>query len=540
MGHGKETPRQKMIGMMYLVLTALLALNVSKDVLNAFVIVDEGISKTVENFAEKNEVLYNEFERAAIENPKKAEKWKETAFEVKKKAEDLNKRIHDLKVEIINLADGPENLAIKDNKIDPMAVNSKDNTDKPAQIMVGEANNGQGKELKKQIDEFREYCLSLLDTKAVDLKESIESSLDTHDPEAHDGVMHTWESEHFEHLPLIAVTTVMTGLQANVRNAETDILRYLYSRIDAGAFKFNKLEAVVIHNSDYIIVGNEYKAQVFIAAQDTTQQPSIYIGSYDSTVNKEDGSVSYTMRRPYDSLKVEGGKGIYTKRPGSAGQTKWGGLIRLKAPEGGVDLWKPFRAQFSSAAAALVVSPVKMNVLYIGVDNPVEISVPGVPGEKIFPTLSNGKIRKEGDAYIINVTKGPTAEISVMAEIDKQKRSMGSKLFRVKTVPDPVAKVNGLKGGAIDKNVMLAMAGVSADMENFDFDLVFKVTAFNVTAIQSGFARIEPSKSNKFTPQQLSLIKAAQKNQKVYIEDIKAIGPDGTTRSLGTLSFTLK
>lgn len=538
MGHGKETPRQKMIGMMYLVLTALLALNVSKDVLNAFVIVDEGISKTVENFYKKNEVLYSEFEKAAAENEAKAGKWMEAANNVKTKANDLYNKIQDLKIQIINLSDGEVNEAVHDKEIHPMAINSKDNTDKPAQIMVGDNNNGQGRELKKQIDEFRELCISFIDPEAKEVIESINKSLDTHDPPSHDGVTHSWESEHFEHLPLIAVTTVMTGLQANVRNAESDILRYLYSRIDAGAFKFNKLEATVLHNSNLIIVGNEYRAQIFIGAYDTTQNPSVYIGSYDSTIT-EDGIV-YKMRKPYDSLDVKNGKGIYTARGSKQGIMKYGGLIKLRAPEGGADLWRPFKAEYQVQEAALVVSPTKMNVFYIGVDNPVEISVPGVPADKIFPTISNGNIRREGNSYIVNVTRGNTADISVVAEIEKQKRPMGTKPFRVKTVPDPVAKVGGLKGGAIDKNVLMAQAGVVAEMENFDFDLQFRVTQFNVTAIQGGFAKIEPSKNNRFTDSQLKLIKVSQKNHKVYIEDIKAIGPDGVTRSLGTIGFTLK
>ena len=200
MGHGKETPRQKMIGMMYLVLTALLALNVSKDVLNAFVIVDEGLSKTVENFYEKNDAIYKEFAQAAATNPKKAKKWSEKAEAIRNKANEINNKIQDLKIQIINLADKPGNLAVKDRTIITGNILSKDNADKPAQIMVGDNNNGQGKELKKLIEEYREMCLKELDPKAEEVKAAIEKSLETKDPEAVEGKKESWESEHFEHM----------------------------------------------------------------------------------------------------------------------------------------------------------------------------------------------------------------------------------------------------------------------------------------------------------------------------------------------------
>jgi gliding motility-associated protein GldM len=300
MAHGKETPRQKMIGMMYLVLTALLALNVQREVLNAFVIVDEGISKTVENFAEKNELMYTEFDKAAAQNQRKAGKWKDYAIQIKNRADNIYKTIQQDKIDIINLADGKGNEAIVNDKIDGMKVNSKDNNNIPAQYMVLE---NHGAQLKSLITEYREYCKSIIAPDAESVKAAIENSLDTKDPPAEEGKIEKWENEHFEHLPLIAVITIMSGLQTNVRNAESDMLRYLYTMIDAGSFKFNKLEATIIANSNYIIQGNEYNASVFLAAFDTTQTPSIYIGPYDS-VKTEDGTYEYKLKSgfKYDSL----------------------------------------------------------------------------------------------------------------------------------------------------------------------------------------------------------------------------------------------
>jgi len=189
----------------------------------------------------------------------------------------------------------------------------------------------------------------------------------------------------------------------------------------------------------------------------------------------------------------------------------------------------------------LVVSPTKMNVFYLGVDNPIEISVPGVPADKVFPSINNGTIVKDGKGFVVRPARSGTAEVSVMAEIEKTRKLMGTKQFRVKIVPDPVAKVAGIKGsGGIEKAVLLAQAGVVAEMENFDFDLTFKVVEFKVSVNIGGFSNDKVSKSNRFTEEQFSLIRQASRGQKVYIEDIKAVGPDGSTRLLGSIALTLK
>jgi gliding motility-associated protein GldM len=540
MAHGKETPRQKMIGMMYLVLTALLALNVQKEVLNAFITVDEGITKMNENYADKNRKMYDDFKQAVAEKPQKAIKWNKIALDVKKIADKIYKDIQDLKIEIIHQADGKDAEAVKGDEIFPAKVKSIDNMEIPGKIMIV---SGNGAKLKSSFEDYRKYLLDNIDPKAEGIRKAILKSLNTDPGPLKDGIRESWEQEHFEHMPLLGVNTILSGLQSSARNAEADMLRYLYTMIDKGSFKFTSLEATVIQNSNYIFQGNEYQAKVFLAAFDTSQNPTIYIGPYDSTKNVE-GSYDYHLRQGYryDSIPVKNGKGIYTKKGGATGGVKWGGIIKLKAPEGGTDLLKPFKSEYMVATPMLVVSPTKLNLFYVGVENPVEISVPGVGSDKIFPTINNGTIRKDGNGFIVSPARsGQNAEVTVIAEIDKVKRSMGTKLFRVRTVPDPVAKVNGIKiSGPIQKNVFLAQSGVVAEMENFEFDLAFKVTEFKVNTLIGGFLSEKASKSNKFTDEQFSLIKQTSKNQKVYIEDIKAVGPDGSIRQLGNITLIIK
>jgi gliding motility-associated protein GldM len=519
MGHGKETPRQKMIGMMYLVLTALLALNVSKDILEAFVLVDESLIVTTENFAENNKTIYGNFEKAFAQNKNKVKPWKDKADEIKKEADDLYKTINDLKIKIVKTAD-KETESVDKDKVHSEKIKTKDNTDIPAHIMVGDNNNGEGKKLKEKISKFREHILSMIDKKdGSSVIEAIKKNLNTNDPPPKEGAQNSWESEHFEHLPLIAVTTIMSKMQSDIRNAESEIARYLYNKIESGSFKFNKLEPTIIPNSNYILKGNEYSAEVFLGAFDTTQIPTILV----------DG-------RP---LEVKNGRGIYKTTGGAPGVRKWGGLIKMKATDG-TEIERPFNAEYQVADVGAVISPTKMNVFYIGVDNPVAISVAGVPADKIFPTITNGAIKKVGNDFIVNPRSVGNALVTVTAEIDGKKKSLGAMEFRVKNIPDPVAKVANKKSGSIDRNTLLAQTIVLADLENFDFDARFTVTEFTVSANVRGFSQDISTKSNKITEAQKNIIRSMNRGDKVYFNDIKAVGPDGKQRELSTVYFKIQ
>jgi gliding motility-associated protein GldM len=550
MGHGKETPRQKMIGMMYLVLMALLALNVSKEVLEAFVVMDKGLRSTYETLETANGKIMKEFETQYELNPKKVGPWQEQAQLVQEKAKKIVDFIQDKKIEIVKSSEGEKAPAIDGRIVDVKLISAKDITDKPAFIMVGDNNDKAGKELHEMIDNFKNFLLTQVvkDENAEAIRTSIESSLNTEMEEKgklKSTELKTWESEHFEGVPIAGVISIMSGLQINVKNAESEALRYLYREIDAGSFKFNRLEATVIPNSNYVIKGNEYKAEVFLAASDTTASPTVYVtesqSPYDSVID-DNGGIFYKMKDnlKYDSLPIlkGSGKGLFS-RPGSAIGTKyWGGIIQLTGPDG-TKITKPFKQSYLVAQGSVVVSPTKMNVFYLGVDNPVDVSVAGVQPDKINIDVTNAKYIKEGDSYIIRPSRPGNSWVVVYATIDNVKREMDRKEFRVKPVPDPVAKVNGQKGGAIAKNILAVQMGVTAEMENFDFDLTFTITEFTVSAVIQGFTKEYTSKSNKFSPDQINIIKNLNRGQNVYIQDIKAVGPDGSTRPLSTINFKL-
>ena len=522
MGHGKETPRQKMIGMMYLVLTALLALNVSKDVLNAFILVNAGLTKTTQNFFEKNEALYGDFDEAYQGNKVKVQDWKLKADEVRKRSQELNDLLFEYKKEIVLKAEGPETPAIHDNEVDLFLVNQKDNNNIPGEVMIV---NKKGLELKNKIIEFREYLLSLIEDKETyaSVVKSIESSLNTEDPKPvkPGEEAPSWESENFEHLPLASVITMLSKMQSDVRNSESESVGFLLSQIDAGSFKFNKIDPVVISTSgDYIFKGQEYIAQVFLAAYDSTKFPTVVLDN-----NTE--------------LPVENGKGVYKSTASTIGLKKWGGTIILDQGNGSI-IKRDFDAEYQVAEASAVISPTKMNVFYRSVKNPVSISVSGVPEENLQATISKGSIVREGGAWVVQPVNGPEDEIvtvKVAAKFDNVVRPMGEMKFRVKDVPDPLAEVSGRSQGVISLGDLTKGGGsVTAKLKNFLFDLEFNITEFTVSAVLSGgLTKTETSSGSKFTRPQLEIVSQLRTGQRITFENIKAVGPDGKIRTLNSI-----
>lgn len=190
----------------------------------------------------------------------------------------------------------------------------------------------------------------------------------------------------------------------------------------------------------------------------------------------------------------------------------------------------------------VVISPTKMNVFYEGVENPVEVSVPGIPSENLRVSITNGKITRRGAGYIVQPTNGSAGResvISVSANVNGNDRNLGRKSFRIRRVPDPVAKVNNQRDGTIPKAILTAQLGVVADMEDFEFDLQFKVTGFSVAVIRNGYIVDSKSNNNLFTEEQKELMRGANRGQRVFIQDIQASGPDGRRRALGTITLVV-
>jgi len=516
MSEKKLSPRQKMIGMMYLVLTALLALNVSASILNAFVLIDESLNKTGQNLKKKSDAVMNEFTKAEKLNPAKVKEWKDKADKSLKMADELYTYVADIKTSIVKIADGSDVAFKKEHAA--RTVQKKDENNVPGQVMILQ---GKGLELKGKIEKFRADLIALVKDKTLNkgVVENINATLATGEVVGEEGGLQKWEIGNFDQLPLIAVIAMLSKIQNDIRNAEADILSYLLTAIGAEDLKFNKIEAIVKTPSSYVNEGQKFEAEIFIAASDSTQDPEILVGGA--------------------KLPVKNGKGIYNGSTTGVGEKTFGGIIKIQTNSGPKEF--DFKSTYQVGRPALVVSPTKMNVFYIGVENPVEISVSGVPESNLRVSISDGSISKAAQGYIVKVKKPGKVNISVSAEIDGATKSMGSKEFRVKTVPDPIAKVAGKKEGFIAKNVLLTAPGPVAEMENFDFELRFTISSFVVSAtLKGGYDEEAKATGTRFNAKQLDLIRQVPAGRKVYIEQIKATGPDGSTRSLPPCNFKLQ
>ena len=539
MSGAKETPRQKMIGMMYLVLTALLALNVSKDILNAFVIVNKGLQTSQDNTASKNNTIYANFDKAYLSNKQKVKPYLDKAYQAQKFANDLSKYIAHLRTEIIayteyQIKDGstkPE-LWKKADTISLKDVDSKDNYDKPMEILVGlteDCANGEGMVLKKKFEQFKKDMISLVSDKdkAALVKSFPINTDDEYDKEEHKKI--NWVEHNFHHTVLAADVAILNKFLVDVKTVEGDVIAKLYSAVDAGDFKFDTLVAKVVSPSSYLLSGSEYRANIFVAAMDTKKDPEIYIGD----------TLTHANGKKLD--KFDHGMGVYTDN-GGIGEHKYTGWISVLKPGEATPRVYNFASSYTVGAPSATISADKMNVFYIGVDNPVTISVPGVPSNDVHPNMTAGTLTPaQGPGkYIVRVSTIGETTINVAAQMGGKTQTMGSSKFRVKRIPDPVALVGGVKSGLINRNVIAASHMVVAKLENFDFDLNFTVTSYTFLINIKGDIIPTPVSGFNINADVIAKITHASPGTRVYFEDIKARGPDGTVRNLSPVNLKLQ
>ena len=547
MAGGKLTPRQKMINMMYLVLTALLAMNVSKEILNSFAILNNGLVKTNLSFNEKNEITYIQFEKALANDRNKVQKYYDKALAVKARSKEMYDYIEEIKKQLIFQVEQKETVVIetkdgRDSTInlinDVLYMEGKDDANTPTHFLMGDADQEAvpgtiAFEFKEKIKKYKEDLNTFIDPKD---RQNIRLGLDIGNIySSHEGKEITWESNTFYHNPAVAVIALMTKMQSDVKNAEADIINSLYKRIDLASYKFDTLSARVVANSNYVLIGEEYRAEVFLAAFSSTSNPTITLGDVDSVTN--------TIKGPKDtsSVKVTKGVGIYTASPTTEGTQTWGGLIGMKDPADPTKMnYYSFKQEYKSARPAIVVSPDKMNVFYIGLDNPVSISVPGVAAEDIQPSVSGGSISGARGKYNVKVNaSAKEATVNVSAKTKSGTKSMGAGVkFRVKPVPNPVATIYGKRGTDVIKQGELQfLKSVVPMLDNFEFDLKFPVKSFDVSMNVNGLEVTESTNGGQISDKQLALIKRAKKGSKVYIEKVRVQKPGGQVVDIGSVNL---
>jgi len=449
MASGKLTPRQKMINMMYLVLTALLALNVSREVMDAFYDVMQNQNNTIATVEKQNASIYTAFTLADAENHTKAGPWKDKAFQVQSKAQDLYTYLDSTKAILIRNTGGIDEETGK-----PKGMS---NREKVANYMIIEKH---GLELKEKMSEYRDFLLGYAGDNEH-LSDALNKVFNLDDVKNADGVSEPWEKNKFEHYPLIAVVTFLTNMQADVRNAEAQTIDHLQENIGKSDLKFTGVKALVMPKSNYVTQGDFYEADVFLAAYDETQDPTIVINGQELSNDQ-----------------IINGVGKYKVKTSATGEQKWAGVIKLT--QGGIPREYPVEATYTVAPPSVVISPSKLNVLYRYVDNPLEISVPGVNPKNL--RVSGPGLRQSGNGWIADVTKVSGTDmkitVSVLDEQGNVKQTQ-SKDFRIKGLPPALGLVYKRPGGEFSKSLVKNIT-VEAAYQDFPYELPLTVVSFEV------------------------------------------------------------
>lgn len=532
MASGKLSPRQKMIGMMYLVLTAILALNVSKDILDAFVTVNNGLENTGRSFDKDISALYSKFdEKKSIDPLRVVNNWKK-AQEARRMAKEMNEQISTLKKMLIRETEGFTHK--EEDTINLAFVEKKDDYGIATNLLCGQkedGSDGEAHELKTKLEVFKKNMLGLL---SPELQKSMHLSIETEDPKD-GGEYRTWEMKTFYHTPLAADVTILSKIQDDVKAAEADIVDALLRETDSDVIPFDTVAARVIASTNYVMQGEQYQADIFLAAFNKTLAPQIYIGKYDTASGKMIGA--------YDSVDVKNGLGRYTVDASREGIMTYEGVINMRTPKG-VMMRYPFKSEYIVARPSLTVSADKMNVMYAGLTNPVSVSVPGVPNEKVRVSCSNGQLVPLGNGKY-NVIK-PTAGkciISVVAEMDSNKtKNMGSMEFRVKRLPKPIANISGIPGSKASASQISSSPGIVVNYdEGFEFDAKASIVSFTYEIGVNGIVSMPKSiTGNLFNETYKAATKNLKKGSIVIIDNIIAVGPDGEKVKLPSRSITVQ
>jgi gliding motility-associated protein GldM len=508
MATGKLSIRQKMINMMYLVLLAILALNVSAEVLKAFYTMEVSLEKTGKNIDAKNNNVLKSFAVLMKNQPDKTEEWNKRALKGEKIEKEFALYIESLKKEIEKINGGRE----KDDDGKPTELKFGDNTEKHANLLL---NNGKAKELKDKINATRDKLLALV---PFEDRKHIKTDMFTLD----DDEGRSWENHTFEGVPAAAVMASLTKIQNDCKNTYADVLNALYSKVGMVA-PVDRLFANIVPKAKNVMVGEEFEADIMLSAYDSRQATEIVI----------DGK-TYTN---------EGGKFNYKLPANMQGEHTVEGKIKVRERDGVKEY--PFSTTYNVFNGSAAVSADKMNIMYVGLRNPISISIPGVPTDKLVATISSGRLNKIRDnQYEAVVPTDGDVYISIAERRDDGTlKSHGRRLFRAKKIPGAEPTLGALKKQLNSKSSYLAQSKLYASPK---YDIGFAGVKYQVLSYQyivSVRGQVYGPftvQGNKIPSKFKQLIQQARKGDMIAFTNIKVRGPLGVVDKSFEMGYMVK
>lgn len=509
-----NSPRQKMINLMYLVFIAMMALNVSSEVLDGFELVEGSLRTSIDNTSTRNQIVSNELESYYQTNPEKVQEWYEKGKKVKHASDSLYNYVQDLKERIVMIVDGKD--------ADVNHIGKKDDLEAASRVMLSPVS-GEGKNLRLSIEKYRVMMGEMVEDSAK--TRVLEASLSTTPPRKGGLNTRTWEEALFENMPVAAAVTLLTKLQSDIRYAEGEVLSNLLSSVDVRDFRVNKVQAQVIPESQIVMRGGQYKANIVLSAVDSTKRPTVYVN----------GKVL-----PYEA------NGMFTAVAGAPGTYPVKGYIEMPNNDGSV-MHQEFESQFFVTEPSATVSSVMMNVLYAGISNKMRIAVPGVPSGNITASMTNGSLVRSGEFWEARPnTVGTDAVISVQAKMaDGRTVEVEKNAFRVRALPDPLPYIeykdqNGnmkkFRGGPLSKRSLVDAEGIMAAIDDDLLNIPFTVLSFELTFYDSmGNVIPEVAQGGKFSQRQKNYIRNLARGKRFYITRVLVKGPDNRERTIPTI-----
>jgi gliding motility-associated protein GldM len=508
-------PRQKMINIMYLVLTAILALNVSNEVINAFKVVDKSLITTNNNISASNNELYSSLEKKMTEpqSVERARIWEPRAMMAKQLSENMNNYIDSLKLALKKGA----GLRWSINKAkDSVEEFREDNLDASTRLFETK---GEGPKLKNRLEKYKVDMLNIGLPMDSTIKRQFQNTfpVNTTPPVSQDGTKRNFTQSFFHMTPTVAALTMLSKFQNNIKNAESQIVTYCHNQIGTVERHMDKTGVLVGQNSNYLMPGQELTVTAGVGAYSSSAAPSI-------TIN---GS----------SVPVTDGQGMYKTAVSGAGEHSVSVNVSFK-DENNKTVTIPTIVKYTvgtPGGAAVMLD--KMNVFYIGVDNPVTISS-GTGWDKTHVSMTSGSLLPAGGGpgkFIVKVSAVGNTAINVNAE-----GKNSSYPFRIKRIPDPILKVGPSSGGRMQSVVFKNQQFCRADLENFDFDARFAVVSATVYFSGAGFSSVQPA---VITGGNLSGISAFMARcipgTSITFDNVKVKGPDGEVRPIPGPGFIL-
>jgi gliding motility-associated protein GldM len=503
-----KEPRQKMINLMYLVLTALLALNVSAEILNAFKTVERSLTTTNNTINESTSTIMKSLQEkmSEAETAEKAKIWYPKAEAAVRLTAGLNEYINSLKAQIMKEADF-------DPKRKGDSTFKEDNQDVATRIMVEQ---GKGKELLKKLSEYKAAMIAI-DPSLKDQVEGYLQQINLNAPATKSGNK-SWENAYFHMVPTVAATTMLSKFQNDIKTSENRVVALFHEQVGKVVVRYDAFAAIVGQSSNYIMPGQDIEISAGVGAFSRAAQPQISINGQGVAIGAEGQA----------TLKVNGG---------GLGKHSVPVVIRFQDQDGKIQtVTKTVEYTVGQANASIALD--KMNVLYVGIANPITVAASGGGDDRIAVNIAGGRLQKTGPGkYNAFVDGGDKATITVSVD----GKVAGASEFRVRRIPTPTGTIGGFASGDnMNAGAFRAQGGVGAYIKDFPFELKYTVTSFTISTDSDEGDIVEANvQGNSFASAQ-NVIRQVKAGKTVYVDNIRATGEDGRSYKLPSLVYYIK